>query len=183
MDHEFATFEDKLARAAIQIDEEYFQLPVADADTVYRERVYCYELYHQLRCLWNGFPFSLGGEVDKVKHPFFEDGPYATAKPDFLVHRPGDMSRNLACVEVKPCCRASRDYQDDLRKLTWFCRNARYHGGIFLVYGLEVGETPDRALLRRKLDRAAANQDDIDLRMVRIMHHAEAGQMAEKVIL
>jgi hypothetical protein len=24
-------------------------LPVADADAMYRERVYCYELYHQLR--------------------------------------------------------------------------------------------------------------------------------------
>jgi hypothetical protein len=107
MDQEFATFEEKLARASARIDGEYFQLPVADADSVYRERVYCYELYHQLRSLWNGFPFSLGGEVDKMKHPFFENGPCATAKPDLLVHRPGDMNRNLACVEVKPCCRAA----------------------------------------------------------------------------
>jgi len=183
MEPEFAEFEDKLARASARIDDEYFQLPVADADSVYRERVYCYELYHQLRGLWNRFPFSLGGEVDKVKHPFFEDGPYATAKPDLLVHRPGDMRRNLACVEVKPCCRASGDFRDDLKKLTWFCRNAWYHGGIFLVYGLEAGETPDRALLRRKLDRAASNRDDIDLALVRIMHHSKAGVQAERLNL
>jgi hypothetical protein len=67
-------------------------------------------------------------------------------------------------------CFSSRD---DLKKLTWFCRNARYHGGIFLVFGCEEGETPDRALLQRKLDRAAANNDDIDLGLVRIVHHLQ----------
>jgi hypothetical protein len=166
-----------------RIGGEYVQLPVADADSVYRERVYCYELYHQLRSVWNGFPFSLGGEVDKMKHPFSENGPYATAKPDLLVHRPGDMDRNLACVEVKRCSRASGDFRDDLKKLTWFCRNARYHGGIFLVYGLEEGETPDYGLLRRKLDRASANNDDIDLGLVRIVHHPTVGQQAQQVNL
>ena len=38
--------------AVSRIAHGYFQLPVADADALYRERVYCYELYHQLRCLW-----------------------------------------------------------------------------------------------------------------------------------
>lgn len=79
-----------------------------------------------------------------------------------------------------PCCRASGDFRDDLKKLTWFCRNARYHGGIFLVYGLEEGETPERALLRRKLDRASANNDDIDLGLVRIVHHPGAGRQAQQ---
>lgn len=47
---------------------EYFQLPQVEADTVYRERVYCYEHHHQIRLRWNDFPFSLGGEVDKACH-------------------------------------------------------------------------------------------------------------------
>jgi len=50
MEHEFALFEGKMADASARIAADYFQLPVADADSVYRERVYCYELYHQLRC-------------------------------------------------------------------------------------------------------------------------------------
>jgi hypothetical protein len=56
--------EELLTAASVRIGPEYFQLPVADADAVYRKRVYCYELYHQLRCLPEGFPFSLGGEID-----------------------------------------------------------------------------------------------------------------------
>jgi hypothetical protein len=91
-----------LAASCAQIGGEYFQLPIAEADAVYRERVYCYELYHQLRRLWRDFPFSLGGEVDKEGHPHFKNGPYAGAKPDLLVHWPGNMDGNLACVEVKP---------------------------------------------------------------------------------
>src|SRR5262245_38397876 len=87
--------------AASNVSREYFQVPVADAEAVYRERVYCYELYHQLRCLWDRFPFSLGGEVDKSGNPHFAEGPYAQAEPDFLVHTPGAMGDNLAVIEVK----------------------------------------------------------------------------------
>jgi hypothetical protein len=78
MQEDFEIFERMVAAAASRITMPYFQLPVAELeDTVYRERVYCYELYHQLRVDWNGFDFSLGGEVDKGGHPLFRRGPYA----------------------------------------------------------------------------------------------------------
>jgi hypothetical protein len=183
MDEEFAVFEAMIAKAAAGIGGLYFQLPVAHIpDAVYRERVYCYELYHQLRSIWNGFGFSLGGAVDKGGHPVFRDGPYAHAKPDFLVHRPGDMERNLACVEVKPCVRPWDEFREDLKKLTWFCRNARYHRGLFLVYGLENGETDTRDLLRAKL-RRAADHPAIDLERICLMHHSAVEQQAERVNL
>ena len=38
-----------LEQATAAIASEYFRLPVWNADPVYRERVYCYELYHQMR--------------------------------------------------------------------------------------------------------------------------------------
>src|SRR6202034_219777 len=114
----------------------------------------CYELYHQLRLIWNGFDFTLCGEVDKGGHPLFCRGDYARAKPDFLVHRPGDMDRNLACVEVNPCVRPWEEFRDDLKKLTWFCHNARYHRGMFLVYGIEKGKTETREVLIAKVRRA-----------------------------
>jgi hypothetical protein len=91
----------KLNLAAARIAGEYFHLPVADADAVYRERVYCYELYHQLRSDWGAFPFALGGEIDKSGNPHFRGGPYAGAQPDLLVHVPGDMDGNLAVIEAK----------------------------------------------------------------------------------
>jgi len=36
-----------LQDATAAIGREYFLLPIHGADPVYRERVYCYELYHQ----------------------------------------------------------------------------------------------------------------------------------------
>jgi len=181
MEREFGVLEQKLAEAAARIEREYFQLPVADADSVYRERVYCYEMYHQLRCGWDGFPFSLGGEVDKVGHPHFRNGPYARSKPDLLVHEPGNMERNLACVEVKACGADIDEIRGDLRKLAWFCGNARYHGGIFLVYSMERDETPDYAVLRAKIGMAA--RDGIDLARISVFAHAAVGQQAEKIHL
>lgn len=183
MEREFALFEEKLLDASSRVAAPYFQLPVADADSIYRERVYCYELYHQLRCDWEGFPFSLGGEIDKGEHPHFRGGPYAHAKPDLLVHGPGDMDRNLACVEVKPCLRSADEFAADLEKLTWFCRHARYHRGLFLVYGVQEDETPERVLLQTKLRRAAANNPQIDLARVCLISHPAAGVRAERLML
>ena len=37
-----------IQEATAAIDAMYFQLPVDGGDPVYRERVYCYELYHQM---------------------------------------------------------------------------------------------------------------------------------------
>ena len=38
-----------LQDATAAIGEEYFRLPIHGSDPAYRERVYCYELYHQTR--------------------------------------------------------------------------------------------------------------------------------------
>jgi hypothetical protein len=43
---------DVLAEATAAIEARYFRLPIAGGDPIYRERVYCYELYHQMRLLW-----------------------------------------------------------------------------------------------------------------------------------
>lgn len=68
--------------ASERLGQEYFQLPVAGEEPQYRERVYCYELYHLWRCNWsNHFQFSLSGEVDKQNHPIIRKN----AKPDYLL--------------------------------------------------------------------------------------------------
>jgi len=41
MERYFEQFIEMLVAATPLVDTEYFQLPVADADAVYRERVYC----------------------------------------------------------------------------------------------------------------------------------------------
>jgi hypothetical protein len=170
-------FRAMLSAATERIAQDYFHLPVADADAVYRERVYCYELYHQLRCLWEGFPFRLGGEVDKSGSPYFQDGPYSQAKPDLLVHQPGDMERNLAVLEVKPCDREAGAFKEDLEKLTWFCRYARYFRGVFLVYGDATG---GGAAMRDKVQQAASS-GQVDLQLIEVFNHAGVGRAATRL--
>ena len=88
-----------LRDATAAIGKEYFLLPIHGADPVYRERVYCYELYHQMRLRWpDGCVYRLNGEVDKMGHPYFQDA--AAPKPDLLVHQPGHaghLSRLWTC--------------------------------------------------------------------------------------
>ncbi len=182
MEQRLSAFEDMLAAATERIGAEYFQLPVADAGVVYRERVYCYELYHQLRCLWDDFPLSLGGEIDKRGNPHFLDGPYAQVVPDFLVHSPGHMDLNLACAEVKPSGRPAAEFTCDLRKLTWFCLGADYYRGIFLVYG-ERTQTQAEEQLREKVLRAAGDAEGIDLTRIHVFSHSHSGQRARKIEL
>jgi hypothetical protein len=112
-------------------------LPVyGKEDPIYRERVYCYELYHQMRLLWPiKTPYSLCGEVDKRGHPFYRGNELDQAKPDFLVHIPGEL-RNYAVIEVKPINARHRGIYKDLKTLTTFRRNAGYQRAIYLFYGI-----------------------------------------------
>jgi hypothetical protein len=83
IEQDFKYFLECLIKATRKMDSHYFQLPVAQGDEpIYRERVYCYELYHQLRCiLENNFPYKLHGEVDKGGHPVIR----GFKKPDFAL--------------------------------------------------------------------------------------------------
>ena|SRR2546422_689111 len=121
-----------LRDATAAVPAEFFLLPVHGGEAVFRERVYCYELYHQLRCLWpTDSVYRLNGEVDKRSHPYFHEG--KEPKPDLLVHRPG-TGQNYAVVEVKACRVENRDIDKDLMTLTLF-RKFGYERAIYLVYG------------------------------------------------
>ena len=165
----FERFVGLLGAATARITSEYFHLPVAGADAIYRERVYCYELYHQLRCLWVDFPLTLGGEVDKSGAPHFRGGP----KPDLLVHAPGHMGHNLVVLEVKPIIAGVHQIRTDLQKPTWFHRHADYFRGIFLSYGEDGGE----GRLRESLHYATRTQD-VDPAVLEIFYHRRYGEGA-----
>ncbi len=88
-----------LTEATRSIEPGYFRLNIEGGDPVYRERVYCYELYHQMRLKWpEGCAFYLNGEIDKAAHPILSKLGAGYAKPDLLVHRPGYMSGNHAIM-------------------------------------------------------------------------------------
>ena len=124
------------------VDPHYFQLPVASEEEgkkVFRERVYCYELYHQLRfILGDSFPYKLHGEVDKAGHEFIP----GAKKPDFIVHDPGDMENNLVTIEVKHIETDVDELENDLRTLRLFL-SKEYYRAILLVYGDNVHDIPE----------------------------------------
>lgn len=172
-----------LLKASSQITDGYFQLPVAGQEIpVYRERVYCYELYHQWRlCFPSDSAFSLSGEVDKARHLLINDG----SKPDFLVHVPGSMN-NLLIVEVKPKHADPGRMADDLKKLTRYRRNlkdstgkaANYEAAYFWVYGLSSENWPK---LRDEVRGIVKNPDDVDVSLIKVFVHEKAGAPAVEV--
>jgi hypothetical protein len=124
-----------LAEATVRIPCHYFQFPVAGAeDPIYRERVYSYELYHQLRSLLEADDefeeYALNGEVNKMGHSIIRP-----CAPDFVLHIPGLMT-NLAVLEVKPINADAEGIQKDKQTLEYFVSNeVGYQCGIELVYG------------------------------------------------
>jgi hypothetical protein len=59
-----------LREATAGVGEIYFRLPISDGIPAFKERVYCYELYHQMRRRWpEGSKFVLNAELDKRAHP------------------------------------------------------------------------------------------------------------------
>ena len=140
---DFQKFVESLKEAGkMMVDTHYFQLPVADEESpVFRERVYCYELYHNLRNdLGDAFPYKLDGEVDKTGHPIIP----GKKKPDFIVHVPGEMDHNLVVIEVKPVTVNDDDLECDLEKLVWLLTHGNYFRAIMLIYGDGKSQLPNR---------------------------------------
>src|SRR5690242_2832861 len=96
-----------LIRATRSLPEHSFLLPRASRPPsptahIKRERVYAYELYHQLRTIWPArYPYKLTPEPDKKSHPLFDDTELQDANPDLIIHEPGTSVRDLAVIEVK----------------------------------------------------------------------------------
>ncbi len=134
-----------LLLATARIQSEYFQVRLDGGDPVYRERVYCYELYHQLRCLWPlNSEFFLNGELDKAAHPILRELGADYAKPDLLVHRPGYMSGNSTIIEVKSSRAQADGIQKDLNTLALFRSKVGYQRAIYLVFGFEAELAAER---------------------------------------
>ena len=142
MNEDIRRFLRLLREATSRVDNPYYELPIAGQDLpVYRERVYAYELYHQLRSIWpppDQWGFVANGEVDKRGHPLFRDDSIANKIPDLLVHRPGDMAGNLVIVEIKSVDASIEEVAKDLGKLTAFCHLAGYQMGVLLFFGSRV---------------------------------------------
>jgi hypothetical protein len=131
-DREFQKFLEALKKATAKVKAAYMELPVAGGPSLveHRERVYCYELYHQIRRTMKAGQCTIWGEPDKSGHAV----KFGRLTPDFIFHRPGTM-RNVAVVEVKSLNNArKKDICKDVKTLRKFLKKG-YSGGVHLVYG------------------------------------------------
>jgi hypothetical protein len=131
-----------IQNATALVPEGYFHLSIDGGDPIYRERVYCYELYHQLRCLWpSECEYYLNGEIDKAAHPILKQCGADKIKPDFLIHKPGYMSGNYAIIEVKKEDVDRAGIKKDLQTLILFLNAVGYERAIYLIYGHSINES------------------------------------------
>lgn len=143
----------KLIKHSIEsVEEKFFNFKIAGADDpIKRERVYCAELYHQMRMKWVGLDYDLNIEPDKKKHPIIEKycGP---VDPDMVVHRGGDMGPedNLAVIEVKTSGGdLTTGIEKDLNTINCMTSIPNgYFGGVVIVFG-ELTELKKKNLLKR----------------------------------
>ena len=158
-----------IRKATARVEDDYFHIKIAGGDSIYRERVYCYELYHQMRCWWpKEMRLLVQGELDKSGNQNFPPGLGKT--PDFLIHTPASMKNNYAIIEVKPSNADPGNIHNDLEKLSLFQSEVDYQRAIYLIYGDEAADCA-----KRVIDRAEKFQE---LEPIELWLHEEPGKPA-----
>jgi hypothetical protein len=130
----------------------YYNFQVAGNDgPIKRERVYCAELYHQMRIRFDPIPYDLNVEPDKTNHAIIEKF-CGAVDPDFIVHRSGHMGPedNLAIIEVKTSDGdLTAGIEKDLETINCMTSIPNgYYGGVMIVFG-ELTELRKRNLVER----------------------------------
>jgi Holliday junction resolvase len=165
-----------LGRATASIQEEYFRVAAAGRNVPKaRERVYAYELYHQLRkFLGEAGKLRLMGEVDKRGTGTVS----AKLAPDLILHVPGSMNENSLVIEIKSAGGRRVGFQKDLKTLTRFRKEFQYSRAILLVYGTRARRRQVRA---NAISTQNDNRAEIDLALIELWWHDSPGEPARFV--
>jgi hypothetical protein len=152
MEEQFNILIDIIQESISDMNEEYFNLPVAgEENPIQRERVFCGELYHQIRNRLDEFPYNINIEPDKTMHPIIEEL-CGAINPDFIIHKFGEMTSesNLAVVEVKRSeGNLTGGILKDMKAINCLTTIQNgYYGGIIIVFG-ELSELRKNNLITR----------------------------------
>lgn len=118
--------------------------------TRHHERVFCYELYHQLRKIMEQNDLNektilqaelrkpqVSSEIEQLFGIQSIDGVYY---PDFLIHEPNTFDNDLI-IEVKANPKLSiEDMKKDILKIDQFINKYQYKKGIFLAININDGK-------------------------------------------
>lgn len=119
------------------VDVEYFEIQqYGTENTKRRERVFCYELYHQMRKIQERrklLDLTINGEINKTGHPQIIEN----FDPDFVIHRQGSMGKNHAVIEVKTS-KDKRGIFKDFETIKCMVNCYGYKIGMFLITGTDL---------------------------------------------
>ncbi len=148
-----------IAEAAGQITAPYLRLVTTYEPTgIVRERVFCYELYHQIRILLGkDNKITLNGEIDKRGHVDFANGD--KRNPDFVFHIPGTHLGNTVVMEIKG--KMVDEIMKDFETLLIFTNKYQYQSGVFLLYNHSIKELTEQFSDKLKKMTADNNADKI----------------------
>ena len=142
---------DLIKHAASKIETGYFKIGTTyEPSGIVRERVFAYELYHQIRSLMRkDFPLSLNGEIDKRGHIDFKAS--HRKNPDFVFHIPGIHEGNTLVIQIKGSLSYSVEkYLNDLKTMLIFISLYKYSAGVFLLYNHTYNQLRERICLDLK---------------------------------
>jgi len=131
----------------------------------YGERVFCYELYHQIRTLMDDHSrnhpdtfrnLNLQSELKKdyigqiVKEFYGVQALDSEYIPDFLLHTPGNFENQHLIIEVKSNPKLTfSGMTDDLLKIQQFINRYQYERGTFLTININPNKI-SRILLEQE---------------------------------
>jgi hypothetical protein len=131
--------EDAIARftaALLSVAPDYFCVEMPDGSQAYQERIFAYELYHQVRMRFNE-QWYVNGEFRKGLSMVPRIDRSEWVIPDLVIHQPSTIEKNLVAVEIKssPTLKPV-DLLTDLQKLEMFTdphRGLSFSIGIMLI--------------------------------------------------
>jgi len=178
------SFQTALYNSLISIEPRYFTL-TREGKYILRERVYCYELYHQLRCNLGNWemPFVLQAEIDKSgQEEFCRIFNQRPPNPDFVFHGPGFGENNFVIMEVKSSSTFSKNgAQNDMNKIEKFTKEFGYRHGVFLIFGSINSKGSERDI-RRLVDKLSIDEELISNGKLCVLWHKKCRQDCEQPV-
>lgn len=163
-----------IVEALNSVEQHYIKLPaIHQASGIIRERVFCYEFYHQLR---NTIPHNrevvINGEIDKRGYPTFD-----SQNPDFVFHIPGSNAGNAVVCEIKGDVRKP-GLRKDLETICHFIEEKNYQSGVLIVFAISLVQLMNKAgdIIHIFATRSCANK-------VWVVTLPESGRCQEAVTL